>query len=66
MRLKVEQIETKIQVLGRGGGEGRRGEPRGWGRGPGMVKRKAKGTKRGLKGPEQPANPDEGTIAEVW
>jgi len=47
-----------------GGGEG---ESRGrWGRGPGMVKRKAKGTKRGLKGPEQPANPDEGTIAEVW
>jgi len=52
-----------------GGGveaRGRAGGWVGWGRGPGMVKRKAKGTKRGLKGPEQPANPDEGTIAEVW
>lgn len=55
LRLKVEQIETKVP-------DTERGEIRG----PRRKKRGIKRTTRGLKGFEKPTNPDEGTIVEVW
>lgn len=56
VRFKVEQIETKVQFDGTGGNKRPRDGKKEW----------AKRTKRDLKGPERSANPDEGTIAEVW
>lgn len=61
MRLKVEQIENKGPVCGRGGG----GKVE-RGKGPEEEKRGVKRWTRGLKDSERLANPNEGTIAEVW
>ncbi|KYQ52794.1 hypothetical protein ALC60_08083 [Trachymyrmex zeteki] len=60
MRLKVEQIENKGPVCGRGGG----GKVE-RGKGPEEEKRGVKRWTRGLKDSERLANPNEGTIAEV-
>lgn len=62
MRLKVEQIENKGPVCGRGEGGGGKVER---GKGPEEEKRGVKRWTRGLKDSERLANPNEGTIAEV-